>query len=58
MADKIKKSHLKKKNSLVGKVIECILLAILFILFVLPFYYMLISSFKTTIEALANPPVW
>ena len=58
MADTIKKSHLKKKNSVVGKVIECILLAILFILFVLPFYYMLISSFKTTIEALANPPVW
>ena len=43
MADTIKKSHLKKKNSTVGKVAECILLAILFILFVLPFYYMMIS---------------
>jgi sn-glycerol 3-phosphate transport system permease protein len=58
MADTLKKSRLKKKNSIVGKVAECILLAFLFILFVLPFYYMLISSFKTTIEALANPPVW
>ena len=58
MAVTLKKSHLKKKNSKVGKVAECILLAVLFILFVLPFYYMLISSFKTTIEALANPPVW
>ena len=29
MADTIKKSRLKKKNSTVGKVLECLLLAIL-----------------------------
>ena len=49
---------LKKKDPLVGKIFECIILVALFILFVLPFYYMIISSFKTTIEAAANPPVW
>ena len=40
---------LKKKDPLVGKIFECIILVALFILFVLPFYYMIISSFKTTI---------
>lgn len=49
---------LKKKDPIVGKVFECIILVALFILFVLPFYYMIISSFKTTIEAAANPPIW
>lgn len=49
---------MKKKDPLVGKIFECIILVALFILFVLPFYYMIISSFKTTIEAAANPPVW
>ena len=49
---------LKKKDPLAGKIFECIILVALFILFVLPFYYMIISSFKTTIEAAANPPVW
>ena len=51
-------NKLKKKDPLVGKIFECIILVALFILFVLPFYYMIISSFKTTIEAAANPPVW
>ena len=49
---------LKKKDPLAGKIFECIILVALFILFVLPFYYMIISSFKTTIEAASNPPVW
>ena len=49
---------LKKKDPLVGKIFECIILVALFIMFVLPFYYMIISSFKTTIEAASNPPVW
>ena len=49
---------MKKKDRLVCKIFECIILVALFILFVLPFYYMIISSFKTTIEAAANPPVW
>ena len=52
------KKHLKKKNSPLGKFLECLALGILFIIFVLPFYYMLISSFKTTVEAMRNPPVW
>ena len=54
----MKKKHLKKKDSVAGKVLEFAVLLFLFLLFVLPFYYMLISSFKTTIEAMANPPVW
>lgn len=56
MSDMPKK--LKKKDPIAGKIFECIILVALFILFVLPFYYMIISSFKTTIEAAANPPVW
>lgn len=58
MTDIIKQKRLKKKNPLVGKIIECVLLAILFFLFILPFYYMLISSFKSTTEAMLNPPIW
>lgn len=53
-----KKKHLKKKQSLASKIVELLILIILFVLFVLPFYYMVMSSFKTTIEAIANPPVW
>ena len=58
MTDIYKKSLLKKKNPLVWKIAECVILAFLFILFVLPFYYMIISSFKSTVEAMRNPPVW
>ena len=54
----MKKKHLKKKESVVGKILEFAALVFLFLLFVLPFYYMLISSFKTTMEAMANPPIW
>lgn len=57
--DQFKKpAKLKKKNSVGGKIFECILLAFLFIMFVLPFYYMIISSFKTTFEAMATKPVF
>ena len=56
MSDMPKK--LKKKDPIAGKIFECIILVALFILFILPFYYMIISSFKTTIEAASNPPVW
>ena len=52
------KKHLKKKDSAVGKIVEFVILLLLFILFVLPFYYMLISSFKSTLEAMRNPPIW
>lgn len=54
----MKKKRLKKKESVVGKILEFAVLVFLFLLFVLPFYYMLISSFKTTMEAMANPPIW
>ena len=54
----LKKKRLKKKESVVGKILEFVVLVFLFLLFVLPFYYMLISSFKTTMEAMANPPIW
>ena len=59
MADVMKKQpKMKKKEPLVGKIIECIILILLFALFVLPFYYRIISSFKNTFEAMAVPPVW
>ena len=52
----IKKKPLKKKESLVGKILEFILLLILLALFVVPFYYMIITSFKSTVEAAAVIP--
>ena len=52
----IKKKKLKKKESLVGKILEFILLLILLALFVVPFYYMIITSFKSTVEAAAVIP--
>ncbi len=59
MSDKkIPQPKLKKKDPLIGKIFECILLAVLFIVFVLPFYYMIITSFKSQVEALAIDPVW
>lgn len=50
--------RLKKKNTVVGKVIESILLCILFLVFIVPFYWMIISSLKSTMEAIALKPVW
>ena len=52
----IKKKPLKKKESLVGKILEFILLLFLLAMFVLPFYYMIITSFKTTVEASSPIP--
>ncbi len=53
-----KKTSLKKKTSFFGKLMECILLCLLFLIFIVPFYYMIISSLKSTIEAFASKPVW
>ena len=49
---------LKKKDSLAGKIFTVVLLVVLFIIFVLPFYYMLISSFKSLLEAVSPKPIW
>lgn len=56
--DKMKPRKLKKKESLVGKILTVILLAILFACFILPFYYMIISSFKGLLEAAQSTPTW
>jgi len=56
--DQLKSKKMKKKDSVFGKIMECLLLVVLFVLFVLPFYYMVISSFKTTIEAMSPVPKW
>ncbi|MDR0840050.1 MAG: carbohydrate ABC transporter permease [Christensenellaceae bacterium] len=45
-----------KKESILGKIVECVFLAFLFLLFVFPFYWMLITSLKTTLEAVQFPP--
>lgn len=47
-----------KKRQLIGRIVECILLCTLFTIFVFPFYWMLISSLKTTFEAISVTPVW
>ena len=52
-----KKLH--KKHSLIGKIFEILLLALLLVAFILPFYYMIISSFKSLTEAMNKVhPVW
>ena len=58
MSGKTQPIKMRKKDPMIGRILECLLLAFLFVLFVLPFYYMIISSFKSTIEAMSNPPVW
>ncbi len=58
MADTLKPAKMKKKDPIIGKILECILLLVLFAVFVLPFYYMIISSFKTTLESNSLTPVW
>ena len=54
----VKKKKLKKKESLISRIFTAVLLCVLFAVFVLPFYYMIISSFKSTLEAIAPAPVW
>ena len=53
-----KPPKMKKKDSIVSKIITIVLLVVLFLIFILPFYYMLISSFKSLLEAISPTPVW
>lgn len=52
------KTKLKKKNPLSSRIFTVVLLVVLFMCFILPFYYMIISSFKGLLEAIAITPVW
>lgn len=47
-----------KKHLPVGKVLECILLCVIFIVFIFPFYWMVITSLKSTLEAASSAIVW
>ena len=42
----------------ISRVLECILLIILFIMFIFPFYWTLITSVKDLYEAVAYPPTF
>ena len=53
-----KPPKMKKKESMVSKILTVLLLVVLFLIFILPFYYMLISSFKSLLEAISPTPVW
>ena len=53
-----KPKKMKKKESMVSKILTVLLLVALFMIFILPFYYMLISSFKSLLEAISPTPVW
>lgn len=53
-----KPPKMKKKESMVSKILTVLLLVALFMIFILPFYYMLISSFKSLLEAISPTPVW
>jgi len=53
-----KRTRMKKKNPLSSRIFTVLLLVVLFMCFVLPFYYMIISSFKGLLEAIATTPVW
>lgn len=41
-----------------GKILECILLCVIFLVFIFPFYWMLITSLKSTLEAMSSTLVW
>ena len=43
-------------KKIIFRIIECIILALLFIIFVFPFYWTLITSVKGTMEAVEYPP--
>lgn len=45
-----------KKESMGGKIVTAVLLSLLFLLFIFPFYWMLITSLKSTMEAVRFPP--
>ncbi len=53
-----KKRRLRKKNPLWLRILECIGLVALFLLYVFPFYWMIITSLKTAMEAIATQPVF
>ena len=42
----------------ISRILECILLIILFVMFVFPFYWTLITSVKGLYEAVAYPPTF
>ena len=44
------------KKTIVSRVIECLLLVLLFVVFAFPFYWIIITSFKTAAEAILRPP--
>lgn len=48
----------RKIRSFLGKLVECLFLCFLFVAYILPFYWMLISSLKSVREAMASQPVW
>ena len=48
----------RKVLKLIGRIIECLLLIALIMVFILPFYWTLITSVKSMWEAVENPPTW
>lgn len=49
---------IKKKRSIVPKIVECVILCLLFLMFIFPFYWMLITSVKSTMEAVSTEMTW
>lgn len=47
-----------KKRFSPGKVFECLVLCAIFLIYIFPFYWMMITSLKSTIEAASNTIVW
>ena len=45
-------------KKLILRILECIILAILFVAFIFPFYWTIITSLKTMNEAVQSPPTW
>ena len=52
------KKRLKKKNTFIGKLLECIMLVAFFLIYILPFYYMLVSSLMSMYEVNRGTIVW
>lgn len=49
---------MRKKDPLAKKIVEVVILTLLFLVFIVPFYWMIISSFKSVMEAISMEPVW
>lgn len=55
----MEESYRSQSNmKIVLRILECLLLIVLILIFIFPFYWTIITSLKTMWEAIENPPTW